>query len=205
MSDTTTKEVRIIAPKGWKTINIPKKLHTRLKRDRRNLSFPDYIKKTLDEVERLKEENKTLRENNGHMELETPQDHDALNGDRFPCEILCKKFRGCTSNAMFHRDEIEGSNCFRPNYPDFCNYLFWENPYRRRGDPQHPYPKCLDRKPPIAIPKDRIIRNPQICWRCMEIKKQQKMMKKTLRDDSFKGQPRIDWGKSEGGVFDFRS
>ena len=199
--------------KGYKTILIPKDLHKRLDRTKGQPSFSKFIKKNLDEVERLKEEIKTLRENNGHTQLETPQDHDALDGDgdRFPCEILCRKFRGCTSNAMFERDEIEGSHCYRPNYPDFCNYLFWENPYRRRGDPQHPYPKCLDRKPPIAIPKDRIIRNPQICWQCMKIKKGmkeqnrlQQMAKKTLRD-RFGGQPRVDWGKSEGGVFDFRS
>lgn len=188
--------------KGWKTIHVPKDLHKELDRAKGQLSHARFIKKTLDEVESLREENKTLRENNGHLAPLEAQDHDALDGDgdRFPCEILCRNFRGCTSNAMFDLDEIKARNCFRPNYPDYCNYMLWENPYMRKGDPEHPHPKCLDRKPPIAIPKDRIIRNPRICWQCMKIKKrlkEQKMMKKALRGDPFAGQPRIDWGKSD--------
>ncbi|NIM45661.1 hypothetical protein GTO27_08080 [Candidatus Bathyarchaeota archaeon] len=184
--------------KGFKSINVPKKLHKRLNRERKNLSYSRFIKKSLDEVERLREEISTLRENNGHLAPQ-PQDHESLDGDRFHCEILCRKFRGCTLNAMFELDEIKARNCFRPNYPDYCNYMLWETRYQRHGDPEHPYPKCLDPRPAVAIAKDRIICNPQICWQCMKIKKrlkEQKIMKKALRDP-YAGEPRIDWGKSD--------
>ena len=69
--------MRTIAPKGFKGINIPKRLHKRLNRERGNLSHARYIEKVLDE-------NKRFRENDGHLEPQTPQDsqnHDGLDGE----------------------------------------------------------------------------------------------------------------------------
>ena len=159
----------------------------------------------LKETEKLRLENKALKENNGHnghtLESENnglEPENKALNGDHFPCNLLCVKFKECTSQALYYLSEIDTLNCFIPNYPRYCHFLLWENPH---GDPKNPYPKCLDPKPPITIPKDRIVTNPQVCWRCMKIKKdmkEAKMYGKNVRSDPFKGQPRINYGKSEG-------
>ena len=129
----------------------------------------------------------------------------SLDGDhRFECNKLCKNFKGCTSPAMFDLGEIKARNCYVPNYPQYCNFLLWEgSPY---GDPEKPYPKCLDPKPPVAIPRDRIITDPQICWRCMKIKKRKKEQdrEKALARRTFR-EPKVYWGNSEGGsVSDYR-
>jgi hypothetical protein len=156
----------------------------------------------LKETENLRVENKQLRENNGHNGHTLNNDSEQkLNGDHFDCNLLCAKFKGCTSHALYYLVEIDTLNCFVPNFPQYCHFLLWEkgNPH---GDPNNPYPKCLDPKPPIAIPKDRIITNPQLCWRCMKIKKDHKEERSIKRaiGDRYRNEPRVYY-PNEGAQF----
>lgn len=80
----------------------------------------------------------------------------------------------------------DGVDCERykrkfPNFPDHCNYMIklWDELKVR----------CLNPKPPIIIPKDHIIANPQECWSCLKVRKSNKeskpIEKYKLKEPSF--------------------
>ena len=122
----------------------------------------------------------------------------------FECNKLCKKFRQCTSPAMFELQEIIAQNCYVSKYPyewttpdgrdvRVCKYMVFPNGFPH--DPKNPYPQCIHSKPLVHLPKDRIVRDPQICWTCYMAQKkarEEKILKKVMRDE-YAGQPRVNW------------
>jgi hypothetical protein len=130
-------------------------------------------------------------QHNGDPQSEEVEEED----DFFDCNRLCKRARQCTSNAMNHLGEIVASNCYVSKYPyewttpdgrtvKLCNFMFFPNGFP--DDPENPYPVCRNPKPKLIIPKDGIIRDPQICWTCYKLQKrerQEKLYRKTVRDD----------------------
>jgi len=125
----------------------------------------------------------------------------------FPCSLLCKKARGCLSHSMGVKDEIARSKCYEPRYP-----YEWTDPqgtYHRlcpwmsfaRGVPNdvdNPYPTCIAKSKdvPIQQPKDRIMRNPENCWTCY-LQRKAEFTKHYIKEDPFKGQPRVDYSSIE--------
>jgi len=112
------------------------------------------------------------------LEIE-PSEQTEIEYERFPCDKLCRKFYRCTNNAMFYLGEIVGSNCFVTRFPTKCWYVIWEST-QPQGDPEHPYPKCVAKQKdvPLELPKDRIIRDPEFCWKCIKIRKRQRELAK---------------------------
>lgn len=110
---------------------------------------------------------------------------------KFDCNLLCKKARGCTRNTMFYMDEIIAAMCYVSKYPYkyftkngkqiTCAFAYFKN--RFPHDPENPFPRCLAKQKdiPIQLPKDRIIRDPQICWTCWKIRQKQKHEKMVKR------------------------
>ena len=123
---------------------------------------------------------------------ETVIEEETLEEDeRFPCDKLCKRFRSCTRNAVFSKGEIKAEHCYISKFPyewttpdgrdvRLCKFMVFEStqPY---GDPDHPYPQCIAKQKdvPFQLPRDRIMRNPEICWSCYK-------MRKKAREEQFK-------------------
>jgi len=149
-------------------------------------------------------------ETSNEKQIETP------NLNFFNCQKLCKNYDKCrrdmnTSQNML--DEIETAECYETKFPFF-------NPYTHKptcpcqewtshpDDPNNPYPKCNAKQTdvPFQLPKDRIIRNPDLCWTCVMARSkkrkeayEKKQLKKYIKPyDPYKGEPRVNWGKSEG-------
>lgn len=130
---------------------------------------------------------------------------------RFDCNKLCKKCKICTSNAMFDLGEILALICYVGKYPyewttpdgrtvRLCKMMFFARDFPH--DAENPHPKCNAKQKdvPMQLPKDRIIRDPQFCWTCYKLRKQERERKreamelrKISRYDEFAGQPRVDW------------
>ena len=132
--------------------------------------------------------------------IQKPEIEESLDGDhRFECNELCKKARACTSNAMFELGEIKARNCYVSKYPyewttpdgrtvRVCKYMVFPNGFPH--DAENPYPKCVAKQKDITIqlPRDRIMRNPELCWVCYKAQKksrEQKLMKKTVRERTY--------------------
>jgi hypothetical protein len=133
--------------------------------------------------------------------------------DSFNCQKLCKWFYSCMHDeAKYVRGEIEAIKCYEPKYPNYCPYMSFE---RTLKDTHFPCPTCLAKQKdaPLELPKDRIIRDPEFCWRCMKIAKAQRQVRQQLGEarivsratrDQFAGQPRVDWEeKGNGSYFNF--
>ena len=134
--------------------------------------------------------------NNGFEKIEEEVEEEPL---KFDCNKLCKKHETCTSNAMFDSEEIKALNCYISMYPyeykgnRVCKFMFFPEGFPH--DPENPYPQCINPKPLVHMPRDRIIQNPQICWVCYKLQKkarEKELLKKVVRED-FRGQPRVNW------------
>jgi len=160
----------------------------------------------------LKEQVKENIEKGIESTNETVIEEETLQEDeRFPCDKLCKRFRSCTRNAMFSKGEIKEEHCYISKYPyewttpdgrvvRLCKFMFFEStqPF---GDPDDPYPTCMAKQKdvPFQLPKDRKIRNPEMCWFCYKMRKkarEDQFKKKYVREDNRRA--KVDWGDSEG-------
>jgi len=127
------------------------------------------------------------------QEQSLTEKEETLEEERFPCDKLCKRFRSCTRNAVFSKGEIKAQHCYISKFPyewttpdgrdvRLCKFMVFEStqPY---GDPDHPYPQCIAQQKdvPLQLPRDRIMRNPEICWSCY-------MMRKKAREEQFNKQ-----------------
>lgn len=170
-------------------------------------------------------EYKTLKEHNGvENSLKVKETNEktqeninnsvkSLNGNRFECNKLCRKFRGCVSSTIFELGEVIANNCYISKYPyewttpdgrtvRVCKYMIFPNGFSH--DAKNPYPKCIAKQKDITIqlPQDRIIRNPEICWICYKDQKkakEQKLVKKAVRQP-YRGQPKVYY-PNEGAIF----
>ena len=128
--------------------------------------------------------------------IQKPEIEESLDGDHgFECNKLCKKARTCTSNAMFELGEIKATNCYVSKYPyewttpdgrtvKVCKYMVFPNGFPH--DAENPYPKCVAKQKDITIqlPRDRIMRNPDVCWICYKAQKkarEEKLAKRVIK------------------------
>jgi hypothetical protein len=117
-------------------------------------------------------------------EQETPSENTY-----FDCNKLCRKARTCTSNAMNDLGEINARNCYTSKFPYYfvpkegknagsfiriCKFMKFKRDMS--DDPNDPYPECIAKQTdvPIQLPKDRVMRDPQICWDCYKMQKQKR-------------------------------
>lgn len=129
-----------------------------------------------------------------------------LETEKFDCNKLCKKARQCTSNAMFDLGEIKTLNCYVSKYPyewttpdgrtvRLCRYMIFPNGFPH--DPENPYPKCIAKQTDlhIQLPKDHIMRNPQVCWTCYKLRKkaEEQAREKTREKELWSRQPKVNW------------
>ena len=98
---------------------------------------------------------------------------------------------------MFIKGEINADNCYVSKYPytwntpdgktiNVCKFMRFEK--NMAHDLENPYPSCIAKQKdvPFQLPKDRIIRDPQLCWFCYKLQKkerEQKLYKKATRYD----------------------
>ena len=124
---------------------------------------------------------------------------EILDDDFFDCMKLCKKGRTCVCSGFQHLEEIKALNCYVSNYPyeykghRVCKFMFFPNGFPH--DEENPYPTCIHPKPLVHLPKDRIVRDPQICWTCYKLQKkarEEKILRKAIREE-YVGQPRVNW------------
>lgn len=138
--------------------------------------------------------------------LAIPQE-ETIEKDYIDCNLLCKKARSCTSNAMNSKGEIDARNCYQSAFPyqfhtpqgkifRLCPFMQFSQNYP--NNPYEPYPTCIAKQIdiPFNLPKDRTMRNPQLCWNCYMARKE--MRQKEREDQRFRGQPRVDWHQAEG-------
>ena len=130
-----------------------------------------------------------------HNGIQKPEIEESLDGEKFECNKLCKKARICTSNAMFELGEIKATNCYVSKYPyewttpdgrtvKVCKYMVFPNGFPH--DAENPYPKCVAKQKDITIqlPRDRIMRNPDVCWICYKAQKkarEEKLAKRVIK------------------------
>jgi hypothetical protein len=119
----------------------------------------------------------------------------------FDCARLCKKFDKCRDDmntSMNMLNEITMQKCYDSTFPFInpyngkpsCQFQEWKRLYA--DDSEHPYPKCnaLQKDVPFQLPKDRLIRNPNLCWSCILTKSKKrkeawnnKQVKKYIKQD----------------------
>jgi len=182
--------------------------------DRIGVRLPDDVKEMLFEF--AKENNLLdaeyvkdivipfMRTKNGVEPLEIEKPLEAEEDDFFDCMKLCKKGRTCVCSGYEHLEEIKVLNCYVSKYPyewntpdgrtvRVCKFMFFSRNFPH--DEENPYPTCLNPKPLVHIPKDRIVRDPQVCWTCYKLQKkarEEKLLRKAMRDE-YAGQPRVNW------------
>jgi len=126
----------------------------------------------------------------------------------FNCTKLCKRERTCNRTCRNNLDEIIEEGCYVSKFPyewttpqgktvRVCKMMWFPN--GNPNDPEHPYPECVAKQKdiPIQLPKTRLPQDPQLCWTCYMMRKRARETKQKP-SDPFKGEPKVDWGKSGG-------
>lgn len=143
----------------------------------------------------------------------------------FDCTMLCKKQKTCNSVSRNMLDEIIEENCYVSKYPyewrtregkyvRLCEFMVFPRGFPH--DAKNPYPQCIAKQKDarVQLPKDRIIKNPEICWICYkkrkeerkkarekrELEQERRIVGKATRGEIVGGATRrkVDWGDSEG-------
>lgn len=126
--------------------------------------------------------------------------------DSFDCEHLCKRFP-CTNEAIYSKGEIRTQKCYEPKYPRYCEFMGFQG--KGAYDLNSPYVVCLAKQTDVSLqlPKDRLIKDAQFCWRCMVIRKKQReeaekekqTARRTIRHETYPNQyTNFTMGNSEG-------
>lgn len=198
------------------------------KRKYKTKSISNVIAKLLDiknKYEILKEQQKaivktgttaepqTLEQNPNEEQTESQEEPQIAEDIPFPCYKLCRKFRSCTLNAQGELGEILAIHCYESKYPyqyrTLKNYIrtcpFAYFPNNTPHNAEYPYPQCQARQKdvPFELPKDRLIRNPQLCWECYNDYRHRKRIQKARErrqqePREYRGKPQVNWGDSEG-------
>lgn len=153
---------------------------------------------------------KNYRKLSSHEPSETSNEKQV--GDFFNCQKLCKKFDKCReemNTSINILNEIDIANCYVTKFPydwktpdgrkvRVCKFMVFKRAFPH--DIENPYPQCIAKAADrfVDIPKDHIMRDPQICWICVKLRKKARDQKTFNRATRGSKNAKVDWGNSGG-------